>query len=277
MASVIVTACLKAWNGHLGNSWNAQPEKGTSLMSTRRHIAGFPICNTTTKVFTRFLNRRLGSKKQTVVLFANANLVTCCSHLRQAIQQEPDLYVLNDGIALDAASWLMFGSTFRENMNGTDFTPVLLKNLKGRTRVFLLGGSLEAVTGAAAAFDQYPRVEIVGTTDGYSIWHDQAETVNRIKDAQPDILLVAFGNPLQEEWILKNKTLLDVPLIIGVGALFDFVSGVKPRAPDVIRNLRLEWAHRLALEPQRLVRRYTIGILRFFVAAIFYNRQRSIP
>ena len=80
---------------------------------------------------------------------------------------------------------------------------------------------------------------------------------------------VIWGNPIQEEWILDNRDAINVPLIISVGALFDFVSGHTPRAPKVLRIVRLEWAHRLALEPRRLIGRYTIGIARFLAAALF--------
>jgi beta-1,4-glucosyltransferase len=80
---------------------------------------------------------------------------------------------------------------------------------------------------------------------------------------------VAFGNPLQEKWILRHREALEVPLIFAVGALFDFLSGTASRAPQFIRRARLEWAYRLVQEPRRLFRRYTIDTLRFFGMAIF--------
>jgi beta-1,4-glucosyltransferase len=245
-------------------------------MSGRRDIAGFFICNTTTDVFIRFLNRRLRQKRKTVLLFANANLITRCGHLRKIMEQERDLYILNDGIALDAVSWLRFGSTFRENLNGTDFTPALLGQLKQRTRVFLLGGTSEVVASAASVFGKFENVQIVGTSDGYTLWDDHEEQIRQIREARPDVLLVAFGNPLQEEWILQNRHSFDASLIVGVGALFNFVSGSNPRAPELVRKLRLEWAHRLLLEPRRLMGRYTIGMVRFFALALLHDRQRSL-
>jgi len=60
-----------------------------------------------------------------------------------------------------------------------------------------------------------------------------------------------------------------VPLIFAVGALFDFVSGFTPRAPRLMRKLRLEWAYRLMREPRRLVGRYTVGTARFFGMVLF--------
>jgi beta-1,4-glucosyltransferase len=243
-------------------------------MPERREIAGYPICNTTTPVFIRFLNHRLRRRQQTTLVFANANLVTRCGHLRDAIVGDPNTYVLNDGIALDAASWLKFRSRFRENMNGTDFTPALLKALRQPARVFLVGGAADVVEKVARIVGGYPYVEVAGTTDGYTMWQDQEGLLRRIEDAKPDIVLVALGNPLQEEWIIRNGARFEGCLMIGVGALFNFMAGAQPRAPTLLRKLKLEWAHRLALEPRRLLGRYTIGMARFFAIALLHDRQR---
>ena len=243
-------------------------------MPDRREIAGFPVCNTTTPVFTRFLNRRLRRRQQTTLVFANANLITRCGHLRDAIVGDPATFILNDGIALDAANWLKFRSRFRENMNGTDFTPAFLKSLRQPARVFLVGGAADVVVKVARIIGGFPFVEVAGTADGYTMWQDEDGLARRIVDAKPDIVLVALGNPLQEEWILRHKARFEGCLMIGVGALFNFMAGTQPRAPALVRKLKLEWAHRLALEPRRLIGRYTIGMARFFAMTLLYDRQR---
>lgn len=236
---------------------------------TRSKIAGFVIRRTTTRVVVRFLNRQWRQRRRSIVFFANANFVTQCGHLRRAIADSPEIIVLNDGFALDVAALLRRGTRFPENLNGTDFTPALLSRLDRKARVFLLGGHPDVVQATAETFGRLPQVDVCGHVDGYSIWHDEAAVNQKIEDATPDILLVALGNPLQEEWILRNRSSLQVPLILAVGALFDFVSGNIPRAPQILRSLRLEWAYRLMREPRRLVGRYTIGTLRFFGMAIF--------
>jgi beta-1,4-glucosyltransferase len=112
--------------------------------------------------------------------------------------------------------------------------------------------------------------------DGYSMWQDEAAVNQEINNAKPDILLVALGNPLQEEWILRHRTSLQIPLIFAIGALLEFLSGSIPRAPQILRRLRLEWAFRLAREPRRLVGRYTIGMLKFFGMAVFGGDKASM-
>lgn len=180
----------------------------------------------------------------------------------------PDLLVLNDGVAIDLASFLRFGAFFPDNLNGTDFTWTLLSRLDRDANIFLLGSRHDVVESAAKVFGRLPHVRVVGYADGYTIWADEAAVVRRVQQSAPDILLVGLGNPIQEEWMLRNRNVLEAPLMVSVGALFDFVSGSKPRAPKVLRVMRLEWAHRLALEPRRLLARYTLGIGRFFAAVL---------
>jgi beta-1,4-glucosyltransferase len=226
-------------------------------------------------VVVRFLNRRLRNRRRTVVFYGNAHFITRCQHLRHAMWSSPDVFILNDGLAIDIASLLRFGSAFPENLNGSDFTCLFLSRLEQNTRVYLLGGQAGVVEIAAKAFDRIPQVRVVGFTDGYSIWADEQGVVEQIRQAEPDILLVAFGNPLQEEWILRNRGALEVPVIMAVGALFNFVSGHTPRAPKFLRTIRLEWVHRLAHEPRRLAGRYTYGIAQFFLTVFRYSRKGS--
>ena len=244
-------------------------------MSTRCDIAGFIVRRTFKDAVLRFLNSRLRRRRQTIVFFANANFITRCQHLRHAMSASPDVFLLNDGLAIDIASFLRFGAAFPDNLNGTDFTVLFLTQLKQDTRVYLLGGHPPVVEAAAKVFGSMTDVRIAGFTDGYSIWEDQLAVVERIRDAEPDILLVAFGNPLQEEWVLRHCGALDVPMIMAVGALFNFVSGYTPRAPKFLRAVRLEWAHRLAHEPRRLAGRYTFGIAQFFMTVLRHSGKRS--
>ena len=68
-----------------------------------------------------------------------------------------------------------------------------------------------------------------------------------------------MGVPRQEQWIAQNLTPDHCIVAMGVGALFDFLSGAVPRAPHWMRRLRLEWIFRLSLEPARMWRRYVVG------------------
>lgn len=87
--------------------------------------------------------------------------------------------------------------------------------------------------------------------------------IQLINDAQPDILWVGIGSPKQDYWMALNRDRLDAPVIVGIGAAFDFLAGVKPRAPEWMQQIGMEWFFRLCCEPRRLWRRYMIGNSKF--------------
>ncbi len=92
------------------------------------------------------------------------------------------------------------------------------------------------------------------------------------------ILLVALGVPRQELWIEQHAGELRTPVVVGVGGLFDFVSGRVRRAPRPLRALRLEWLFRLVREPRRLFGRYVLGNPLFLMRALRYAlRLRGRP
>ena len=86
-----------------------------------------------------------------------------------------------------------------------------------------------------------------------------------IRAAAPDVLLVALGSPKQESWIDQHRASgsLQVPVVIGVGASFDFLVGHQSRAPRWMRRTGLEWAHRMLKQPMRLAPRYARDALTF--------------
>lgn len=85
--------------------------------------------------------------------------------------------------------------------------------------------------------------------------------------AQPDILLVAFGHPRQERWIVKYRELFpSVRVFVGVGGTFDFWAGAASRAPKPLRAVGMEWLWRLFQAPKERVQRIVDAIWRFPLA-----------
>jgi beta-1,4-glucosyltransferase len=164
------------------------------------------------------------------------------------------------------------GGHFASNLNGTDLVPALLGRAPIGARLFLYGGRPEVCAAAAQRIgESFPNIHIVAALDGYA--HTQAELSAALTDTAPDIVLVALGNPLQEDWIAQNSKLRPRAVFIGVGALFDFLADETPRAPRALRFLRLEWLFRLLREPSRLWRRYTIEI-GFVTLSLLWDRFR---
>jgi len=85
---------------------------------------------------------------------------------------------------------------------------------------------------------------------------EDLEIVRLINATQPDFVWVGLSTPKQERWMAKFRPRLDAPILVGVGAAFDFLSGTKPQAPRFIQRSGFEWLFRLASEPQRLWPRY---------------------
>jgi N-acetylglucosaminyldiphosphoundecaprenol N-acetyl-beta-D-mannosaminyltransferase len=102
---------------------------------------------------------------------------------------------------------------------------------------------------------------------------DHEDILRRIEDADPDILIVAFGNPKQEKWLDMHRDRLSVPVCIGVGGSLDFIAGCVPRAPKWMWGAGLEWAYRLLQEPRRLATRYLsdIGALAVHVPQQYFT------
>lgn len=171
-----------------------------------------------------------------------------------------DFWVFNDGIGVDIAARVLHGRVFPENLIGTDFTVRYLKDSRRTWRIYLLGAKPGvAVAASKSLSNAAPRHEIAGVQDGYFASEDSLRVAQAIRASGADILLVAMGNPIQEQWIADFGAETGCRVIMGVGALFDFLSGDVSRAPLWVRRLRSEWIYRLALEPRRLARRYVMG------------------
>lgn len=84
---------------------------------------------------------------------------------------------------------------------------------------------------------------------------EDEEIVSMINDARPDVLWVGLGCPKQDQWIYDHKDRLQVPVAIGVGAVFRFQAGIVERVPEWIGRLGFEWAWRFIKEPKKLWRR----------------------
>ncbi|WP_425053122.1 WecB/TagA/CpsF family glycosyltransferase [Psychromarinibacter sp. S121] len=176
--------------------------------------------------------------------------------------------VLPDGIGVELAG-KMQGRRFVANLNGTDFTPALLRQAATRgLTVFLLGGQPGVADAAADTLClKIPGLRVVGTRDGFGGMANDRAAIAAINAAQPDILLVAMGVPKQDLWLARNAHRLDARITLGVGALFDFLAGRVARAPLAVRKAKCEWIWRLAMEPRRMAGRYVVGNATFLAHA----------
>ena len=230
-------------------------------------IAGFPVQPVSQDMLTKTIFERMKLAKQTILFFANTNfIVKCRPQLKRMLNE--NVIIVNDGIGMDVASMLLYRKKFKFNLNGTDFMPFFFTKTKRPLRVFLLGAKADVLNKAAFYLEKKLNQQAVGLCDGFEEMGNTDKLVERINHLNVDVVLVALGNPKQEEWILNNAHRLNAQFISGVGALFDFWAGDKPRAPVLVQRLRLEWLYRLCHEPKRLLKRYTVDILVFLMICL---------
>jgi N-acetylglucosaminyldiphosphoundecaprenol N-acetyl-beta-D-mannosaminyltransferase len=182
-----------------------------------------------------------------------------------------------DGIGLVLAA-RMAGDRLREHVQGTDLVLMLAAESARRGYAwYLLGGEGDAAARTAAALSgRYPGLRIVGAEPGSPLTQDDARTRETIAAAGTvDVLLVAYGAPKQELWLDRNLAALGIPVGIGVGGVFNYLSGSTPRAPRWVRRLHFEWLHRLTTQPWRWRRQ--LALPRFALLAVVYalRRRRS--
>lgn len=129
-------------------------------------------------------------------------------------------------------------------------------------RNFYYGGSSEAVQDLAEKLtERFPGLEVVGAYSppfrALTPEEDQ-EIVNMINEANPDVIWIGLGAPKQDKWMAEHMGRVNAPVMIGVGAAFDFLSGRKKQAPAWIQKIGMEWFFRLVTEPRRLWKRYLV-------------------
>jgi N-acetylglucosaminyldiphosphoundecaprenol N-acetyl-beta-D-mannosaminyltransferase len=141
-----------------------------------------------------------------------------------------------------------------ERVSGVD----MLVHLCGRATdlghsVFLLGAAPGVAESAAKKLiERFPGLNVAGTQHGYFVPEETEDVLRRIREAEPDLLFVAFGIPMQEKWIRRHMEKLNVPVCMGVGGSFDVISGNVKRAPKWMQRHGLEWVYRLASNPKKI-------------------------
>jgi exopolysaccharide biosynthesis WecB/TagA/CpsF family protein len=155
-----------------------------------------------------------------------------------------------------------------ERVCGPDFMPALVKRgiPLGRSHFFLGGppGLPEAL--ARRLGKVYPGLRVAGAVSPpfrpLTPEEDEA-LVAQINAAKPDFVWVGLGAPQQDLWVASHRSRLNAAALLAVGAAFDFHAGTRRRAPRWMQRSGTEWFFRLAMEPRRLARRYTVVNARF--------------
>lgn len=243
----------------------ARETRGPAGRWPRFQLLGFEVDNLTMDAAVSDIMRALDGEDACQATFVNAdcgNLSARHPRYRDVIRRST--WVFGDGSGVRMASKLL-GAPIVDNVNGTDMFPLLCEAMSGTgKRLFLLGARPGIADGVAEwVREHHPDTIVCGAEHGY---FDESETdavVERIRSAAPDLLLVAFGAPRQDEWVARHLAATGAKVGMGVGGLFDFFSGRIPRAPMWMRRLGIEWCWRFIQEPRRMWKRYLVGNFTF--------------
>jgi N-acetylglucosaminyldiphosphoundecaprenol N-acetyl-beta-D-mannosaminyltransferase len=200
---------------------------------------------------------------QRIVHYLNihvANSAFMNADLKRSLQQADLVYCDGAGIVIGSK---MLGQPLPTRLTAADwFLDMLRYFAKSGSRVYLLGGKPGVPEQALETIiEQIPGHTVVGAHHGFILKDEELEAsvIEEINALKPDIVILGFGTPLQERWIAKHKDSLNVPMIYGIGAVMDFISGTVPRCPAWMGERGLEWLYRLMVEPARMGGRYVVG------------------
>jgi N-acetylglucosaminyldiphosphoundecaprenol N-acetyl-beta-D-mannosaminyltransferase len=192
--------------------------------------------------------------------------------------------VTPDGMPL---VWLLKAAGFRHatRVYGPDLMLAVFEaGMAKRYRHFLYGSTPATLERLSSSLrDRFPECEIVGSISPPFRPVTEAEmssTIDMINRSQADIVWVGLSTPKQERWMADHRRLLASPVLIGVGAAFDFHAGMVRQAPRLIQRAGLEWLFRMAMEPRRLWRRYLTNNPKFvfhIAAQLLGARQYPKP
>ncbi len=199
----------------------------------------------------------------------------------QALQNSDVL--LPDGIGIIWAIKKKYGIQ-AEKVAGADFHEMILKKLNElHSKIFYLGGAKKTLTSIEKRIEkEFPNIQTSSYSppfkDDFSNQENQ-EMVRLINDFNPDVLFVGMTAPKQEKWIENNKHHLNVKVISGIGAVFDFFGGTRKRPPQWMIHYNMEWLGRFLKEPRRMWKRNFISTP-LFILEILAQRdktQKDIP
>lgn len=236
----------------------------SSEPSARERILGQPVHPVSKgQAVDAVVERAIGGAPGAYVCLTNVHTTVESGRFREVREAADGAYLsVPDGMPL---AWILRrrGYPQTEKVTGIEYMPlVVASGVDVGLRHYLYGGSAGVADRAARRLERIvPGTHVVGASSPPFAEVDRwplDELRSEIDRTRPHVLWVGLGAPKQELWMARMSRVLDVPVMIGVGAALDYLAGTKPPAPTFMRHVGLEWLFRLAAEPRRLWRRYLV-------------------
>lgn len=231
----------------------------------RVNVLGVGVDPMTVEELDSEVRRLARGAERAVVLNVNAhclNLAYRDDGLRDYLDRADMVFC--DGFGVRVAARLL-GRRIPARITYADWMWRLAALAAGEGFSLYLLGARPGVARRAAdqLLQRHPGLKVSGAHHGYFDHRagsaENEAVVEEINAAAPDILVVGFGMPLQERWLMQNRRRLNAKVALTGGAAFDYVAGDLRRGPRLLTRNGFEWLARLLIEPRRLWRRYLIG------------------
>lgn len=207
----------------------------------------------------------------TYATFNTLNLVKSNNKLVDMFNQFEIIHP--DGVGIQYALKFLFGvKRISQPFTGSDFYELLINRAIKKNWSFFFFGDRNVVLNKIS--QNNTSLNIIGLYSGFD--YDTNKIIFKIQSGKPDILIIGLGQPLQENWIIENKSRINANIILAVGDGIKVFAGNKIRGFRWIRKLGLEWLVRLINNPLLYWRRYLIGIPLFILRISkerFKNRE----
>jgi len=236
-------------------------DRNSNIQNTRVHIGAAPVNSISLSSLLARLDEMVEDGESHYVCFCEAHLCVRATFEEdiRCILEEASL-VLPDGVSMTLGARLL-GKKFPDRLPGPSVMIEYCRHgIKKNVRHFFYGGG----TGVAGQLaknlkQQLPNINIVGayTPPFRPLTLEEEQAIkHRIEESGADVLWLGLGAPKQERWMFEHVGKIQVPLMLGVGAAFDFHSGNRKWAPTWIRKAGLEWVYRMFTGGKRVFWRY---------------------
>lgn len=245
------------------------PDTPASFVDTRdlarSKVLDVPIDSVTVAETIFRIRKLVQDRKKGYVVFNTVSTVLSARDNPDVLDAVAGATVITpDGMPL---VWLSkrAGQAPIERVYGPDLMLALFEATGGELTHYFFGGRDGVAAEMVAKLrERFPDLKVAG-------YHEPADVeigadsddIERINAFGADLVWVGLGHPKQELWMRYNRDRLTSPVLLGVGAAFDFHAGRKKEAPSWMKRSGLQWLHRLVKEPRRLWRRYLVGNSRF--------------
>ncbi len=215
------------------------------------------------------LKSNFSCKRKSVVLYADFNVINILFKQRLQVPCSVNLYY--DSLLMTTAlKTLGYKNVTKQVSTDIQYNLLTRSNIDSK-RVFFFGDSKGTLSKLKKVMKiTHPNLEIVGFVDGYD--YNSNEVIKSVNRSKPDILFIGLGASRQEKWIIENYTKIEAGLILSVGGWFKYLAGEKKRAPKFLRQINLEWLHKLVTDFPRIWERYFIGAPAFLYR-VFVSKE----